>query len=98
MYYALYQMYVNGPTSVGSDSFSNVNFATGVAWDPFSSTSLGGKGYFHVCTPFTANTYTDFFINAWQVPNPQLQVPPLLRCISIVDLDIIMEDLEHWIM
>ena len=71
MYYALYQMYVNGPVSVGSDSFSNVNFATGVAWDPFASTSLGNKGYYHVCTPFTANTYTDFFINAWQVPNPQ---------------------------
>ena len=64
-------MRINGPASVQSSFFGSTNFATGTPWDPFASTSLAGKGYYHVCTPYQSNSYTPYHINMWQIPNPQ---------------------------
>ena len=64
-------MRVNGPANVRSSFFGSTNFATGTPWDPFASTSLAGKGYYHICTPYVSNSYTPYHINMWQIPNPQ---------------------------
>jgi len=51
-------------------TLSGSNFATGTQWDPFSNTSIGGQGFYHVMTPYASNSKIPYFINAWQVPNP----------------------------
>ena len=53
-----------------STNFTTQNFATGKSWDPFSSTSFAGKGYYNICTPYVSNSYVPYWINAWQVPVP----------------------------
>ena len=59
-----------GSGSFNSVNFSSKNFATGVAWDPFEGTGIGGKGYYHICTPYQSNQQTPYHINMWQIPDP----------------------------
>ena len=59
-----------GSSSYTSSNFSSSNFSTGTVWDPFSSTAIAGKGYYHVSTPYSSNSTTEYYINAWQIPNP----------------------------
>ena len=59
-----------GSSSYNSSSFSSSNFSTGTAWDPFASTAIGGRGYYQVSTPYSSNSTTEYYVNAWQIPNP----------------------------
>tara|TARA_B100000073_G_scaffold145508_1_gene119787 strand:- start:5151 stop:11543 length:6393 start_codon:yes stop_codon:yes gene_type:complete len=42
---------------------------TGVAWDPFETGTFGGRGYYHIGTPFTYNTTTPYFVSILQTPD-----------------------------
>ena len=69
-YHQNYRINNQGLSQVTSPSLSTLgNFATGKAWDPFSSDStFGGRGYYIVQTPYEANTQIPYHVNIWQVP------------------------------
>ena len=52
---------------------AQTKLATGKAWDPFSATNLAGLGFYHVASQYTGNNQlTPFYINAMQVPDPNV--------------------------
>ena len=75
-YIRRYEYYVNRYNASGNSLGAvvgrfntNSSFATGEVWDPFSSTSLAGQGWYHICTPFSQNSTTPYHIDITQVPD-----------------------------
>ena len=70
-YNYIVQLYNSSGQYIGQStgSMSTGNYATGVAWDPLQSTTLAGQGWYHIATPFEANSTTPYHIDIIQVPD-----------------------------
>ena len=67
-WYMTYNQFYN--TKAGSSvNVSSQNFRTGQPFDIWSSTSIGGLGYYVQMTPFETQTNTDYILEVYQRPS-----------------------------
>ena len=63
------QLYNGTPVDIGLKCTRQIVYSSGGTWSTYWPPNLGNLGWYYVATPYSYNTYTDFFLKVIQQPD-----------------------------